>query len=150
MPRGLSLTYAPKIEAVFNGSCRQTLRFSRNFKEGEKRTIHDWAGVPYRSPWGRRLDVEITRVRLVKVDTKAIAVYGWGGESWMSFPWDSIGAMNLARADGIVARPGDNRILGLVWRDVLIELNKTSRTPVDLERGAEGSIIEWEPIGGVY
>lgn len=145
------MTYAPKIEAVFAGSCRQTLRFSRNFKEGEKRTIHEWSGLPYRSPWGRRLDVEITRVREVEVDTKAIKVhYGWDAETWASYPWGSTAAMNLARADGIVARPGDNRILGLVWRDVLIELNKTSRTPVDLERGAEGSLIEWEPLGGVY
>ena len=55
----MSLTYGPKIEAVFNDECHQTIRLVRSdapLSVADRLTLHTWSGRPYRSPWGRRLD----------------------------------------------------------------------------------------------
>ena len=58
----LSMTYGPKIEAVFGGTNDQTIRLVRSdapWNVGDKAILHTWAGRPYASPWGRRLDTSI-------------------------------------------------------------------------------------------
>jgi hypothetical protein len=37
----LPMTYVPKIEAVFNGLCTQTIRMGRKYAVGDKLLIHD-------------------------------------------------------------------------------------------------------------
>jgi hypothetical protein len=140
----ISMTYKPKIEPVFSRECHRTLRFTRKIKEGDKLLIHDWVGVPYRSKWGRRLYVEVMCVRSVIVDMKCIKTLDRTGENWFSTPWEDDIAAYMAKEDGIVKPEWDKRPLGLVWRDILIGLNKHARKPVDLEAGAEGSIIIWD------
>ena len=54
----LSMTYAPKIEAVKNSECRRTTRIYNEdnpFELGDFVLIHGWAGKPYRTPWNWRL-----------------------------------------------------------------------------------------------
>jgi hypothetical protein len=47
----IALTYAPKIEAVLDGRCTQTIRAGRRFEVGDLVSFHGWEGVPYRSKW---------------------------------------------------------------------------------------------------
>jgi len=140
----ISMAYKPKIEPVFNRECHRTLRFTRKIKGGDKLLIHDWAGKPYRSKWGRRLYVEVVCVRHVIIDMICIKTLDRTGDNWFSTPWEDDIAAYMAKEDGIVAPEGDHRPLGLVWRDILIGLNKNARNPVDFENGAEGSIIIWD------
>ena len=61
----LALTYAPKIEAVKAGTCRQTIRRFNPLKPkkvGDKLILHTWAGKPYRTPWDWRLETNLTFV----------------------------------------------------------------------------------------
>lgn len=50
----LPLTYAPKIPAVLDGRCTQTIRAGRKFKTGDLVMFHGWEGLPYRSKWSFR------------------------------------------------------------------------------------------------
>jgi len=50
----LPLTYAPKIPAVLEGKCTQTIRAGRKFKVGDMVSFHGWEGRPYRSKWNFR------------------------------------------------------------------------------------------------
>jgi len=77
----MAITYPPKIEAVFSGKCRQTIRLLkiRSIKEeGDTILFHDWSGKPYRSKWGRRLKVTVTEV---------FSLYYERG-AWRSHPYD--------------------------------------------------------------
>jgi hypothetical protein len=47
-----ALTYGPKISAVKEHKCRQTIRIcKREPKPGDVLLLHTWAGTPYRSTW---------------------------------------------------------------------------------------------------
>ena len=50
----LPLTYEPKIQAVLDGRCTQTIRAGRKIQVGDLISFHGWAGKPYRSPWSFR------------------------------------------------------------------------------------------------
>jgi len=52
----LSLTYEPKIPAVRNGSCTQTIRPLGSVEKhvGDWVMFHGWSDKPYRSPWSWR------------------------------------------------------------------------------------------------
>jgi len=53
----LPLTYEPKIQAVIEGTCTQTIRpmnWSNQKKPGDLIMFHGWEGKPYRSKWSFR------------------------------------------------------------------------------------------------
>ena len=83
------------------------------------------AGRPYRSKWGRRLDVEVTEVH-------SIRVYDWGiiDEHGFGCTWNAPGMSRLARLDGI------DPPTGLELKRLLFEMNKS-------KQGAEYQIIRW-------
>jgi hypothetical protein len=62
-----ALTYAPKIEAVKLGACKQTIRPAgrKEIKVGDFLILHGWEGRPYHSPWDWRIEVTVTRVDYV-------------------------------------------------------------------------------------
>jgi hypothetical protein len=67
----MSLTYAPKIDAVKSGQINQTIRLVRSLvdkKKGDKLILHTWEGKPYRSKWGWRLETRIKESLLLMVD----------------------------------------------------------------------------------
>ena len=67
----LSLTYQPKIEPVFNGDCTQTIRLVRSdapWRVGDKAILHTWKGLPYRTPWARRLDTILSEVHYIYLE----------------------------------------------------------------------------------
>ena len=54
------LSYQPKLDAVFDGRCRQTIRMGRRYRPGDEVLFFEWTGRPYRSKWGRRRRVTLT------------------------------------------------------------------------------------------
>lgn len=92
----IPLTYKPKIEAVFAGTIRQTIRLGRRYKVGDSVTLYEWSGRPRRSKWGRRKDAVLTVVRDVHCDADGVT---W---SECEFTWWQGNVGNfLAQADGI-------------------------------------------------
>ena len=141
----ISMTYGPKVDDVFSGKCKRTMRLSRKFEKGDTLLIHEWVGRPYRSKWGRRLRTVVKKVVPVILNNEAITMIFIDEDAIMSFPWDGGIAANMAALDGIKAPKGDDRPLGLIWRDVIMNLNEDSRLgDMDFKNGVEGAIISWE------
>ena len=129
MKHVMSLSYQPKIRAVFSGVCKQTIRRGNRFRVGDEILLHTWTGKPYRSPWGERLRVVVTRVDVISVEENGYRCDG--GRSWVG--WDSVIADMVAGRDGIAS--------GVELRDVLKRLNN-----IKYFDGQTFQIICWETI----
>ena len=133
----MSLTYQPKKEAVFRGECKQTTRLGWKVKANQKILFHEWEESPYRSKWGRRLEVVVTVVHR-----------GHLWEDGMEFPtifprklgeimpWNSHYVDGLARKDCIAP---EGLSLGLAYKRVLKHLND-----ILMFDGEEAEVIRWE------
>jgi len=99
------MTYGPKVDAVFDGGCRQTIRMGRRYAVGDTVTFFEWTGKPYRSPWGRRVVVKLTFIADIKLrpDGMAWNVDGRPGKRavWQTEPWESAFCDRVAKRDGI-------------------------------------------------
>ena len=85
----IALTYAPKIEAVLDGRCRQTIRRGRKYKVNDFITI-------IRTPQGFSPQYQLVDVIDVVVDKqKGFLIF----EKWYS--WDSQTVTKLAEMDYI-------------------------------------------------
>ena len=125
----LSMTYAPKIDAVQDGMCTQTIRTMRKkeIKVGDSIMFHGWGGKPYRSNWNNKMRVTVTEVLYCFV-----SIEGMQFENNKIIHWDDILIDIIAMNDSIDPPTG----LGL--RDVLFELNGAPSTPVKYQ------IIRWK------
>ena len=122
------MTYRPKADAVFAGTCRQTIRRGNKYQPGDTLTIFEWSGKPRRSKWGRRCRARVTESWLWQFDD-------WGvSNPMMTYGWGSSYLSELAAKDGIVPPTGE------ALRDTLRALN-----------GGEGwegwyQVVRWEVI----
>jgi len=93
----MGFTYTPKIEAVKDGRCTQTIRYvnKRTIKEGDFLNLFTWSSKPYRSPWSWRL-----KVRVREVITISVTDYGVRCGEWEK-PWDSYWIRKLSEHDFI-------------------------------------------------
>jgi hypothetical protein len=127
-----SFTYKPKIDEVFSGICRKTTRLiekdgvviAESPEFGDEILFHEWSGVPYYSPWGRRL-----RVVIVAVERKT-------GEEILSLSPEE--GNDIAKLDGIKPAIKEEYIA------VLLKLNRLKTL-----EGTVWAIIYWEPKGDV-
>ncbi len=120
----LPLTYQPKIQAVIDMKCTQTIRVGRKFKVGDLVSFHGWEGKPYRSKWSFRTPY----FRLCEVIDISILAEGIGlGET--IYPWYKLSG--LATLDYIYPPTGEQ--LGRTLR----ELDKLDGKIVDAQ------IIRW-------
>lgn len=139
----LPLTYKPKIQAVREGRCRQTIRAGRKFQVGDLVMFHGWEGKPYRSKWSFRtpwwkIHTSIWNVQIFKEGILFPEMTDWMDYSpemfspWMVLDW-------IAELDGIDPPTGEE--LG----KVLLSMH---RIP---EEGFPAQIIRWnpEPLTGV-
>jgi len=69
-----AFTYAPKIPAVLDGRCTQTIRAIKT-DDPDKIPIwddqilfHGWEGKPYRSKWSWRLRVEVEKFLVLELE----------------------------------------------------------------------------------
>jgi len=135
----LPLTYAPKIQPVIDGTCRQTIRTGRKFSEGDLVSFHGWAGRPYHSSWSFRTPYQPLKwARSFDIIDKGIIGTFFKEEApmendtyarctlwlWKDLDW-------LAALDGIVPATGEE------LHNVLMSKNKI---PAE---GIEAQIIRW-------
>ena len=119
-----ALTYRPKIEAVFNGTCNQTIRIIPKDKDhpevagvpkikvGDSILFHTWAGRPYFSKWDRRLDVKVVQ---------AIPIFNWGG-CWHHWP-PSCEPITDSQMDTVAKFDGIEPATGVALEQLLMKLN---------------------------
>ena len=136
----LPLTYAPKIPAVLEGKCTQTIRAGRKFKVGDMVSFHGWEGRPYRSKWSFRTPYwPIHTVWNITVWKNGILfpemLEGYDYSPEMFRPWDCLDW--LAVLDGIVPETGEE--LGRV----LLEMNELVPTENNLLGELEMQVIRW-------
>ena len=136
----LPLTYSPKIPAVLEGKCTQTIRAGRKFKVGDMVSFHGWEGRPYRSKWSFRTPYwPIHTVWNITVWKNGILfpemLEGYDYSPEMFRPWDCLDW--LAVLDGIVPETGEE--LGRV----LLEMNELVPTENNLLGELEMQVIRW-------
>ena len=124
----MSITYEPKINAVQNGRCTQTIRSMRKkeIKVRDSILFHGWSGKAYRSKWNNKMRVTVTEILYFFASTEGVKF-----ENSKIIPWDDIMIDILAMNDFIDPPTGQ------ALRDVLFELNGAPSTPVEYQ------IIRW-------
>jgi hypothetical protein len=72
-----ALTYEPKIQAVIDSRCTQTIRPKWDKQVGDRIGFHGWEGRPYRSKWSWRAGPwEIIDIDNITVDENGIRFFG--------------------------------------------------------------------------
>ena len=89
------LSYKPKLDAVFSGACRQTIRLGRRYAVGDTVLFFEWTGRPRRSRWGRRITVKLTAVDKAILHPAGMAVL-MGVAGWVTMPWDGCDGNTIA------------------------------------------------------
>ena len=127
----LSLTYAPKIQAVIDGRCRQTIRATDKFVYDDLVSFHGWEGKPYKSKWSFRTPYFKLKT-VINVDfNKKYGAYING--TW--YGWDDPEIIGIAKLDYIDPPTGEE------LKNVLFGLNKSK------ESHFEAQIIRWSILG---
>ena len=130
----LPLTYAPKIEAVKAGTCTQTIRTGRKFKEGDLIRFYTWSGKPYRSKRETITEyMSLVNVFEIDIQEEGIVSYNFDLYPDAIYEWGTSDASRLAELNGIVPPTGE------ALRDVLI--SKNGKIPPE---GIEAQIIRWK------
>jgi hypothetical protein len=127
----IPLNYEPKIPTVIAGTCTQTIRTGRKFKEDDLIRFYTWQGTPYRSK--RTTITEYMQIVIVKncrISERGIDDLCFRGETGL---WDWYELDRLAELDGIVPPTGET------LRDILIAKNKIGYDFIDAQ------IIRWLP-----
>ena len=130
----LPLTYLPKIPAVLEGRCTQTIRTGWKFQVGDLVMFHGWEGRPYRSKWSFRTPYwEIQKTIDITLHPAGFEITS-ESEPSVLIPWMSLTMDKIARMDGIdsLVNPG------IHLRNILIRLNSFKK-----EWGTEMQIIRW-------
>lgn len=128
----ISLTYEPKVDAVRDGRCTQTIRTGHKFSEGDLVRFHGWEGRPYRSKWAWRTPY----FRVVDVLNVYLTYSGMMetiGSPSSLIPWDSP-EMDLIAAEDFIDPP-----TGQALRDVLVRLNG-----IEVIWSLPAQIIRWK------
>ena len=126
----MSMTYMPKIEAVQEGRCTQTIRSMRKkeIEVGDSILFHGWGGKAYYSEWNNKMRVTVKEVLHCIVTDNWVKV-----EGNETVPWNHPSINELARRD-FIEKP-----TGMSLRNVLFTLNggKPPTEPVRYQ------IIRW-------
>lgn len=142
----IPFTYLPKIPAVLDGRCKQTIRHLGKLhrRPGNSALLHGWDGKPYYSHWDWRIDVKLDWVADVVViregiktndnpfdghETKTAIDYPDGKLGWV-FEWDQIDW--LAELDFI--SPPTGKELGRVLISKNKEIRKNGFMPAQIIR----------------
>ena len=125
-----SITYEPKIPAVRDGRCTQSIRIETNHKVGDIIVWHGWEGKPYRSKWSWRLETELIEEISILIMEYGIVRYKLGMLPRF-FVWEDLDY--LAKLDFI------DPPTGLELKRVLFEKNKNIV-------GKSGQILRWKII----
>ena len=132
----VAIAYIPKLQGVYDGSIRQTIRRGNKSTQGDLISFHGWAGRPYHSEWSCRTPYfRLTKVTDIRVSFDGIE---WltprGGEPEGGLvPWSDPRMDQIAQMDGIVPPTGQ------ALSRVLTRFNKI------LPEGYTAQILQWTP-----
>lgn len=129
----MSLTYEPKLDAVFNDICHQTIRH-KSVEVGDEILFHEWTGKPYRSKWGRRIKVKVTKVDSIIVIGDSIGFIQKKGTFLDKYNINHWKCDRLAELDHISPPTGDELI------KVLFKLNPSVQSDLPMTF----YVITWE------
>ena len=134
----MPMTCKDKLERVFSGEIRQTIRRGERYQVGDTLTIFEWTEKPYRSKWGRRLDEKVKVVFPILVTNAGVGVFNDsvvknGLVRGTVVPWTSDYLESLARMDGV--KPAN----GMRLRKVLLEMHPD----MDLGNGEVFQVVRW-------
>lgn len=134
----MPMTCKDKLERVFSGEIRQTIRRGQRYQEGDALTIFEWTGTPYRSKWGRRIDEKVKVVFPIMVKDSGVGVFNDGivknGLVNLSVvPWSSDYINTLAWMDGV--KPAS----GVRLKKVLMEMHPD----LDMKNGEIFQVVRW-------
>jgi hypothetical protein len=134
-----AITYKPKIEAVFDGRCTQTIRKGDKVRVGDIITFHEWAGKPYRSKWGRRITVEVIAIQNMVLDCCWLH-FGCGPLYFGTAGWGTQDADRIAKLDFI------DPPTGIELRELLS--GRSPNSPHKNQKDWEGvyQIIRWKKV----
>lgn len=134
----LPLTYQPKIQAVIDGKCTQTIRAGRKFRVGDLVSFHGWEGKPYRSKWSFRTPYWVVNF-IWNIEILGNG-FQWdrcrGGENRGYWKNDALTQI-LAEKDGIIPPTGEE--LG----KILLSMHEIP------DGGLPAQIIRWDPTAEV-
>lgn len=126
----LPLTYAPKIPAVLDGTCTQTIRAGRRVQACDLVMFHGWEGKPYHS----KLSFRTPYWKVEMAWPIVIHITGLSSTpTSIIHEWNCRGCTDLAERDGIV--PSNGQELGRV-------LHSMHTIP---DTGLPAQIIRWDP-----
>ena len=125
-----SITYEPKIEAVKNGMCIQTIRKGHKVDVGDEILFHGWKGRPYRSKWNWRKRIVVDEIDNLLVDNETVTFI----KDDFSYPWNST-IVDIIASEDFIEPP-----TGKELKKVLFGLNKAPEKPEEYQ------IIRWKCI----
>jgi hypothetical protein len=130
----LPLTYPPKIQAVREGRCNQTIRAGWSKQVGDQVAFHGWAGTPRHSLWSWRAGywplVEV--IDLLIIPSGIIYQDPRHGPIW--YAWIHPLLEELAQRDFVDPPTGKE------LRRILLGMHK-----VDKLNGSPFQILRWRP-----
>jgi len=97
----MAMTYVPKLDAVRDGLCKQTIRPGEKYSVDDHIMIHGWSGKPYRSKWSWRINVVVTEIYNVEIRDS-----GMHDHEDVFVAWDSGRMDRLAERDHIMPATG--------------------------------------------
>lgn len=132
----MPMTCKDKLDMVFSGEIRQTIRRGQRYQEGDTLTIFEWSGMPYRSKWGRRIEARVKLVFPILIREGGIGMYKEGiveNALVVIIPWSSDYLKSLAEIDGV--RPASGRRL----KKVLMQMHPD----LDMKNGEIFQVVRW-------
>jgi hypothetical protein len=140
------MTCKDKLERVFSGEIRQTIRRGERYQVGDTLTIFEWTGTPYRSKWGRRIEETVVEVFPVIVGNCGLGLphseeseepMGWlrifTMVPWDADPWYARALEELAMHDGLTPPTGVH------LKEVLFAMYPEC----DFEKGEIFQVVRW-------
>ena len=73
----MPMSYPPKLDAVFAGECRQTIRRGTKYEVGDEVLIYQWSGKPYKSKWLRQKQVTLLQVHPIHFTEDRVFLHGY-------------------------------------------------------------------------
>lgn len=125
----MPMTCKDKLDRVFSGEIRQTIRWGEKYQKGDTLTIFEWTGKPYRSKWGRRIEVLVKSIELIEIRNSGIGIIG----AYAEVPWSDCYADHLAKNDGLEPPTGQH------LKEVLFALHPTRHFQI----GEIFQVVRW-------
>lgn len=134
----MPMTCKDKLERVFSGEIRQTIRRGERYQVGDTLTIFEWTGTPYRSKWGRRIDEKVKVAFPILINDLGVGVFNEGvvknglvNGTVVSWPSDLL--------DGLAMQDGVKPAKGTRLKKVLTQMHPD----LDMKNGEIFQVVRW-------